>query len=113
MNIQQGEIVEVNVYLPNGGFKPHPAIVISNNNMFFYESAFIIVMISGTNVNDDFSYHLTDEMLTQKPKKKSQVRCHLINLVTIKDVIKKHGRIKKQYLSEIIEKIKSDVLNIT
>lgn len=113
MNIEQGEIVEVNVYLPNGGFKPHPAIVISNNNVFFYESAFIIVMISGTKVNDVFSYHLSEKMLTQKPKKESQVRCHLINLVTDKDVIRKYGRIKTLYLSEIIKKIKSDVLNIT
>jgi len=62
----------VSVFLPNGGFKPHPAIVISNNDVFYYESAFIIVMISGTNVDDEFSYHLSDEMFSMKPKKKSQ-----------------------------------------
>ncbi|MCD4697032.1 MAG: type II toxin-antitoxin system PemK/MazF family toxin [Bacteroidales bacterium] len=112
MKVEQGDIVEINVFLPDGGFKPHPAIVISNNNVYFYESAFIVVMISGVNTDDDFSYHLSDEMLTKKPKKKSQVRCHLINLATKRDVIMKHGKIKKQYLSEIIEKIKSDVLSI-
>ncbi|RLD56673.1 MAG: type II toxin-antitoxin system PemK/MazF family toxin, partial [Bacteroidetes bacterium] len=93
--------------------KPHPAIVISNNNMFFYESAFIIVMISGTNSNDEYSFHLTNEMLTQKPKKKSQVRCHLINLVTEKDVIRKFGHIKKKYLIEVVDKIISNVLNVS
>ena len=112
MEIQQGNIVEVNVYLPDGGFKPHPAIVISNDNMFFYESAFLIVMISGTEVNDQFSFHLTDEMLTIKPKKKSQVRCHLINLVTKKDVNRKFGSIRKEYLIQILDKIKTTVLNV-
>ena len=80
--------------------------------MFFHESAFLIVMISGTEVNDQFTFHLTDEMLTRKPKKKSQVRCHLINLVTERDIIQKFGSIKKQYLIQIIEKIKNTVLKV-
>jgi hypothetical protein len=63
-------------------------------------------MISETEVNDQFTFHLTDEMLTRKPKKKSQVRCHLINLVTERDIIQKFGSIKKQYLIQIIEKNK-------
>jgi hypothetical protein len=40
MEVQQGNIVEVNVYLPDGGFKPHPAIVISNDIVFFMNRHF-------------------------------------------------------------------------
>ena len=31
MRYQQGDIIEVNFLFPNGEFKPHPAIIISND----------------------------------------------------------------------------------
>ena len=48
MAIDQGEIVEVNFHIPNNRFKPHPVIVISNNDINEYEDAFkekILVII--------------------------------------------------------------------
>ncbi len=41
MPVEQGEIVEVNFLLPDGQFKPHPVIVLSNNHINEYEEAFI------------------------------------------------------------------------
>jgi mRNA-degrading endonuclease toxin of MazEF toxin-antitoxin module len=111
MKIYQGDILEVNVYLPDGGFKPHPAIVISNNNVNSIENSAIVVMISSTSVNDEFSYHLSENMMTVIPKKKSQVRCQLINLITESDIISKHGKIKSNYLHEIINQIIKVVFN--
>lgn len=110
MPVSRGEIVEINFPLP-GGPKPHPAIVISNDDINKYEDMFIAVMISGKPNLDDYSYDLTDEMLTKKPKKRSQVRCHLLTLVTEDQVINKHGIVKKQYLEEIVDKICSAVLS--
>lgn len=112
MKVRQGEIVEVNFLLPNGGFKPHPVIVISNNIVNEYEEAFIGVMISGASVSDDFTYLLANDMLTRPAKKACQVRSQLISMIPENQVIGKHGSVKKKYLQEIIEKIFDNVLNV-
>jgi mRNA-degrading endonuclease toxin of MazEF toxin-antitoxin module len=112
LKANQGNIVEINFYLPGKRFEPHPCVVISNNIINEYEDSFIVAMLSTTKTNDNYSYHLEDFMLTKKPRKKGQVRWHLLSIAPDSTIIGKYGRIKKQYLSEIIEKIKFDVLNI-
>jgi len=112
MKIGQGDIIEINFKLPEGIFKPHPCLVISNNDINEYEAAYIVVMISGVPRKDNYSYFLEEYMLTKTPKKASQVRCHMITMANYNEVLGTHGRIKKQYLSEIIEKIKSEVVSI-
>lgn len=112
MKINQGEIIEVNFLLPNGETKPHPTIVISNNIVNEYEDAFIGVMISSSAPNDEFTYMLTNDMLTKPTRKPCQVRTQLISLIPESQIMKKHGKIKKQFLQEIIDKIYNNVLNI-
>jgi mRNA-degrading endonuclease toxin of MazEF toxin-antitoxin module len=113
MKAIQGDIVEINFFLPGQRFEPHPCVVISNNIINEYEDSFIVAMLSTTKTSDNYSYPLEDFMLTKKPRKKGQVRCHLLSIAPDSAIMGKYGRIKKQYLLEIIEKIKSDVLNIS
>ena len=105
MTISQGDIVEVNFRLPEG-FKPHPVIVVSNNDINEYEDAFIGVMLSSSMKYDDYSFVLENEMLTKIPKVKTQVRCHLISLIPENEILGRHGIINKKYLSQLINKIK-------
>ncbi len=112
MSVYQGDIVEVNFRLPEGKFKPHPVIVISNNDINEYEDGFIAVMLSSSPKEDNYSYFMENYMFTKKPKTKTQVRCHLISLIPESEIIEKHGEVKKQYLTEIIIKITQDVFNI-
>ncbi len=112
MRVYQGEIVEVNFLLPSGETKPHPTIVISNNIVNEYEDAFIGVMISSSAPHDEFTYNLSNDMLTKPTKKACQVRTQLISLIPESQVMGKHGSIKKQFLQEVIEKINESVLNI-
>ncbi|MBI4647121.1 MAG: type II toxin-antitoxin system PemK/MazF family toxin [Bacteroidia bacterium] len=58
MKVSRGEIVEVNYPLPKGIFKPHPVIVLSDSNVNDFEEAFICAMISGVDVNDEFTFQL-------------------------------------------------------
>ncbi|MCD4788835.1 MAG: type II toxin-antitoxin system PemK/MazF family toxin [Bacteroidales bacterium] len=113
MKVGQGDIIEINFYLPGKRFEPHPCIVVSNNDVNEYEDSFVVAMLSTTKTNDNYSYHLEDYMVTKKPRNKGQVRCHLISLAPDNAVLGRYGRIKKKYLIEVIEKIKSDVLNVT
>jgi hypothetical protein len=112
MKVNQGEIVEVNFLLPNGEFKPHPTIVISCNLVSEIEDAFIGVMISSSAPNDEFSYILSNEMLTKPTKRPCQVRTQLISLIPTNQVIGKHGNIKKPFLKEVIEKICETVMSV-
>mgnify|MGYP003578400606 CR=1 FL=1 len=41
MKVQQRDIIELNYELPNGNFKAHPALVISNANVLETEDIFM------------------------------------------------------------------------
>jgi len=104
MKYIQGDIVFVNFLFPSGESKEHPAIIVSNDELQEDEDFFYVVMISSNNDFQKYSYELTDEMLTKILPKKSYVKCQLISGYTERDVIKKHGSIKKFFLQEIIDK---------
>ena len=102
MKVSRGEIVEVNYPLPNGIFKPHPVIVLSDYNVNDFEEAFICAMISGVDYKDEFSFYLSDEMyIGKKLIKKCQVRCQLISLFHQNDIIQKISSLKKVYVDKI------------
>lgn len=105
MRIEQGELLEVNYLLPDDKLKPHPAVVISCNDVNIYENAYICVMISSVETDDEYSFWLDDYMLTKPSKKRCQVRCQLITIVPEKQIIQKLSKIKKQFLKKIIDKI--------
>lgn len=65
MKINQRDIVELHFELPNGKFKTHPALVISNQNVLDAEDIFYAVMISSKNFNDEFSFEVTNAMLSK------------------------------------------------
>ena len=77
-----------------------------------FEEAFIGVMISSTAPKDEFTFVLSNEMLTKPTRKACQVRTQLLSLIPENQVMGKHGHIKKQFLREILEKINESVLNI-
>ncbi len=55
MRVLQRDIIELNYQLPNGKFKVHPALVISNSNVLEAEDIFYAVMISSNSMNEEFS----------------------------------------------------------
>ncbi len=112
MKVEQREIVEVNFLLPDGKMKPHPVIVLSNNDINLYEGAFVGVMLSSSAPDDAYSFWIENNMLTKSPKVKCQVRCQLISLIPENQVIGKHGSVKKQYFKELLKTINECVFNI-
>ena len=107
MTVNQRDIIEVNFYHSDFGFKLHPAIVVSNNTLNENEDYFYIVLISSKNTFPEYSYPLTDEMTTCKFQKKSYVKCQV--LTSEKLVMKKLGTMKKVYFDEMVEKIKISI----
>jgi mRNA-degrading endonuclease toxin of MazEF toxin-antitoxin module len=109
MAVSQGEIVELNYELPNGTLKTHPAIVISKSAVYEAEDIFYALMISSKPLPDEFSYPLTNEMLSKPLPKKSYVKCQLIQSYTEEEIIRRYGRIKPKYLQEIKEILMNEV----
>lgn len=65
MKYEQRDIVEANFQFPDGSFKPHPALIVSNNELQENEGYIYLCMISSKNYNPQYSYALIDEMLTK------------------------------------------------
>ena len=51
MKVYQRDIVEVNFLFPDGKFKPHMAVVVSNDELNENEEFFYLAMISSKNYN--------------------------------------------------------------
>ncbi len=60
---QQRDIVEVPFYLPEGGIKHHPAIVLSCNEAIESEEAFIAVMLTSNKDEDLFTFKIDKSMI--------------------------------------------------
>jgi hypothetical protein len=91
MSVSQRDIVEVVFNLPQGGLT-HPVVVLSKEDAIEQENgSFVGVMMTSKDYDDEFSYKITNDMLT-KPfpagVKHSEVRLHLISFFHESDVIK-------------------------
>lgn len=112
MKINQGDVIEVNILLPDGSFKPHPCLVLSNNDINHYEGVFIGVMFSSIPTQDDYTFNLTSNMFVKPLKKKTQVRLQLTGMHVYKEITKYNlSKIKQKYLEQIIDNIFIKVLS--
>ena len=101
MKVNQRDIVELHFELPNGSFKTHPALVISNQNVLDAEDIFYAVMISSKNYNDEFSFEITNSMLSKPLSKASYVKCQLLQSYTVNEVISRISSLKLPYFNEV------------
>jgi len=106
MEINQREIVIVNFKILPEGNQKHPCLIISSNEVQSNESFFIGVMLSSTTNEDDFTLWLNDDDLTVPAKKKTQVRCHIINTFKKEDIIGKPvSKMKRKPFEKVLDKI--------
>ena len=106
MKYEQRDIVEINFMFPDGTTKPHPALIVSNNELQLAEGFIYLCMISSKSYNMEYNYPLSDEMLPTPMLKQSYVKCQLLVGNIERDVIRKISRLKQPYFDEVIEKVK-------
>ena len=109
MRVHQRDIVEVNFLFPDGRYKPHLAVVVSNNELNENEGFFYLAMISSKNYNPQYTFEISNNMLSKPLKLKSYVVCQLISGYTERDVLKIFCRVKETVFIEIVEKIKKTI----
>ena len=108
MKYHQRDIVEVNFLFPDGTFKPHPAIIVSNDELQENEDGmFYLVLITSNDwLNPQYSYPLTNEMIVGHTfSKPSLVKCQILAGNIERDVTLRLGSIKEEYFNEIVDKI--------
>ncbi len=108
MKYHQRDIVEVNFLFADGVFKPHPAIVVSNNQLQEDEMGlmYLVLITSNDKLNMQYSYPLSDDMIVGHIfSKPSIVKCQIIAGYVESDIIRKLGTIKEDYFNEIVDKI--------
>lgn len=105
---ERGDIVEVYFDLPRAvETKLHPAIIISNNDVYDKDDVYICVMMTSSKNNDLFSFEIKPEML-ESPNNKdfSQARCHLISYIKENHLEKqKLNRMKESYVDNLVMRI--------
>lgn len=101
----QRDIVEINFMFPDGSFKPHPALIVSNDDLQNDEGFIYLCMISSKAYNSQYNYELSDNMLTTPMLKKSYVKCQLLVGNVERDVIRKISRLKQPFFDEVVDKI--------
>ena len=107
MKYHQRDIVELEFPLPGGESKLHPAIIVSNDELQEIEGYVYLVMISSQDFsfNRQYTYPLSDEMLSFKMEKPSFAKCQLIASDVETGIIRKLGTIKVKYFNEIVDKV--------
>lgn len=105
MKYRQRDIVEINFLFPNGNMKPHPAVIVSNDDLQEVEDFVYVALISSKNHNPQYSYPLSDSMLTFSMNKQSFVKCHLIVANMERDILRKLGKMREPYFTEMVDKI--------
>ena len=105
MRVHQRDIIELNYELPNGKFKSHPALVISNSNVLETEDIFYAVMISSNSMNEEFNFELDNSMLTKPLSKRSYIKCQLIQSYTTDEVISKISSLRQTSFEKVLKRI--------
>jgi len=107
MRYHQRDVVEIDFSIPGEGFKVHPAIIVSNDDLQANEGFVYLVMISSKDFpySRQYSYPLTDEMLSFKLEKPSWVKCQLVAADVESGVLRRLGTIKEKYFNEIVDKV--------
>ena len=109
---KQRQIVEVNFRLPDGKFKNHPVLVISNDCTNEFEETFTAVMLTGTPQNDEYSLKIPENAVSKKLNKQTEIRIHLIQSFMFSDIIQNKNQniyLKKDFFEKVLKKIKNKI----
>jgi len=104
--VRYGEIVEVTFNFPGEGFKVHPALVVSTQDLQADEDGmFYAVLISSKNHLPQYTLEIKNEWLTKPLLKQSYLVTHFMTYFTPDEVVSSYRTaVKGEYMETIINK---------
>jgi hypothetical protein len=108
----QREIVEVPFILPDGAILPHPALVISRDELQEDEDGmFYAVLISTKQHFSDYVIKIENEWLNRPLAKQSFVVTHIVNMFNVEDIMgRRNCFIKQRYFHNVIDAIRKNII---
>jgi hypothetical protein len=105
--VYQREVVEVPFSLPDGQILPHPALVISCDDLQNIEPGlFYAVLISTKNHHPELTIPIQGEWLSSPLSQQSYFVTHIISQFNCDDVIARHNCFLRQpYFDQVIDRI--------
>lgn len=115
MALKRGDIIDVFFDLPySKETKTHPAIILSNEDVYNTDELYVCVMMTSKENKDLFTFEITQEMLQMSNNKKfSQARCHLITYIMEKHITSKYPKntLKPNALERLLVRINEVTFN--
>lgn len=111
--VHQREIVEVPFDMPDGTILPHPALVLSCDDIQDYEDGlFYAVLISSKNHYPELTIPIENAWLNKPMSKQSYFITHLIKDFNNSDVINRYNNfVKKSYFDQVVDRIKRNLID--
>ena len=116
MPYQRGDVIELPFRIPQTSVtKNHPAIIISNQDVYNNEGIYICVMVTHSDLYEIFAFDLSREMFVNSANvPEGKAKAHLIAYDLEKEIIansnSKKNRMKKVYVDKLVDFISDTVL---
>ncbi len=111
MKYSQADIIEVVFPLPNGQQKTHPALIISNRDVYEAEGVYYAVMLSTKEYNEVFTVILTPSDFEYQTNQSSFVKCQLIEQFEDFEIIRRFGKVKSSAFSKVLKHLNQSVFS--
>lgn len=111
----QREIVEVPFLLPDGQFRPHPALVLSTERLADNEDGmFYAALISTKNHLPDYTIEIQNEWLNKPLSKQSFFVTHIVCYFKTRHVINTYNTfVKQKYFDVILAKVINSMFDVS
>ena len=111
--VHQRGIVEVPFTLPDGQILPHPALVVSCDELQDIEPGlFYAVLISTKNYHPELTIPIKNEWLSSPLSKQSYFITHIVNQFNTEDVFSHHNCFLRQpYFDQVVDRIIATIVD--
>ena len=111
--VHQREIVEVPFILPDGQILPHPALVISCDELQNIEPGlFYAVLISTKNHYPELTIHIQNEWLSTPLSQQSYFVTHIVSQFKVEDVyVHRNCFLRQPYFDQVINRIVATIVD--
>ena len=111
--VHQREIVEVPFTLPDGRIFPHPALVLSCDDLQYVEQGlFYAVLISSKNHYPQLTIPIRCEWLSTPLPKASYFVTHIVSMFNVEEVITHHNCFLRQpFFDDVVDRIIANIVD--
>ena len=111
--VHQREIVEVPFTLPDGQILPHPALVLSCDDLQMVDPGmFYAVLISSKNHYPQLTIPIQREWLSSPLSKPSYFVTHIVSMFNVDDVFTHHNCFLRQpFFDEVVDRIVANIVD--